>query len=179
MKNIKNYDSFNSNVNESSFENKTFNVCLAFFKEKNIPGDHAGFQDDVIALIDELHLSPLEGSENDKEMLILEALSDLSMFKGPNSSAELRKIEEDFDIDEAIISEFAKRSKSLKDFKFLVHEKLVEDNFPLLMKNFIARDGEEDTTMEEILEDPSWMEVYGCEFEINKPPRTNIHGYRA
>ena len=172
MKNIKNYDSFNSNVNESSSENKTFNVCLAFFREKKIPGD-------VIALIDELHLPPLEGSENDKEMIILETLSDLSMFKGPDFSAELRKIEKDFNIDEATINEFAKRSKSLKDFKFLVHEKLVKDNFPMLIKNFIARDGEKDTTMEEILQDPSWMSVYGCEFEINKPASTNIHGYRA
>jgi hypothetical protein len=185
MKNIKHYDSFNSNVNESSFENKTFNVCLRFFREED--------RDPYIIFERELDLPTLEGREEDRDMLILGALSDSSMLEeGPNASADLRKIEEDFGISKATIIEFAKNSKSLEDFEFFVHEKLVRDNFPMLIKNFIARDGEEDTTIEEILDDNSWMSVYGCEFDIigllprigNKKTPTfhgglsTTHGYR-
>jgi hypothetical protein len=110
----------------------------------------------------DLKLRLLEETDKDKEITILEALSDLA------ENNELKEIEEKVNLDEATISKLAKKSKSLKEFRLRVHKKLVKNNIHSLRRYYEGRDGEPDITVKEVLECGAWWDIYGCKFEIEE-----------
>lgn len=133
-------------------QEKVFNVTVKFTVE-------TGYYETKSV---DLKLRLLEETDKDKEITILEALSDLA------ENNELKEIEEKVNLDEATISKLAKKSKSLKEFRLLVHKKLVKNNIHSLRRYYVGRDGEPDITVKEVLECGAWWDIYGCKFEIEE-----------
>jgi len=114
----------------------------------------------------DLELPTLKGTDETKEKIILKALSDLSVFDEYDYSPELKELGEKVNLDEATISKFAKKSKSLEEFRLLVHKSLVKNNIHSLRRYYVGRGGESGITVKEVLECGDWMDMYGCEFVI-------------
>ena len=144
------YNQLNLNIMKN--QEKVFNVTVKFTVE-------TGYYETKSV---DLKLRLLEETDKDKEITILEALSDLA------ENNELKEIEEKVNLDEATISKLAKKSKSLKEFRLLVHKKLVKNNIHSLRRYYVGRDGEPDITVKEVLEDGAWWDIYGCKFEIEE-----------
>ena len=137
---------------------KAFNVTITFTLE-------TGYYETESV---DLELPPLKGTDETKEKIILKALSDLSVFVEYDYSPELEELGEKVNLDEATISKFAKKSKSLKEFRLLIHKSLVKNNIHSLRKYYEGRDGEPGITVKEVLECGDWMDMYGCEFVIEE-----------
>jgi hypothetical protein len=78
----------------------------------------------------------------------------------------LEELVDKINLNEATISKLAKKSKSLKEFRLLVHKELVKNNIHSLREYYEGRDGEPGITVKEVLECGDWMDVYGCKFDI-------------
>ena len=135
-------------------EKKTFDVTITFKRETDYY---------VVEGVD-LVLPTLEGTDDTKEKIILEALSNLSV----TNIEELEELEEKVNLDEATISKLAKKSKSLKEFSLLVHKSLVKNNIHSLRSYYMGRDGEPGITIKEVLECGAWIDMYGCTFDIDE-----------
>jgi len=135
-------------------EKKTFDVTITFKRETDYY---------VVKGVD-LVLPTLEGTDDTKEKIILEALSNLSV----TNIEELEELEEKVNLDEATISKLAKKSKSLKEFSLLVHKSLVKNNIHSLRSYYMGRDGEPGITIKEVLECGAWIDMYGCTFDIDE-----------
>ena len=135
-------------------EKKTFDVTITFKRETDYY---------VVKGVD-LVLPTLEGTDDTKEKIILEALSNLSV----TNIEELEELEEKVNLDEATISKLAKKSKSLKEFSLLVHKSLVKNNIHSLRSYYMGRDGEPGITIKEVLECGDWIDMYGCTFDIDE-----------
>ena len=133
-------------------QEKVFNVTVKFTVE-------TGYYETKSV---DLKLRLLEETDKDKEITILEALSDLA------ENNELKEIEEKIGLSEEAISKLAKKSKSLKKFRLLVHKKLVKNNIHSLRRYYEGRDGEPDITVKEVLECGAWCDDWGCKFEIEE-----------
>ena len=130
---------------------KKFNVTITFKRETDY------YLVDTVDLV----LPTLEGTDENKEKIILEALSNLS-------SMNLEDLEEKINLDEATISKLSKKSESLKEFSFLVHKELVQNNMYSLAEFYEGRDGDPGITAEEVLESGDFENLYGCEFSIEE-----------
>ena len=130
---------------------KKFNVTITFKRETDY------YLVDTVDLV----LPTLEGTDDNKEKIILESLSNLS-------SINLEELEEKINLDEATISKLSKKSESLKEFSLLVHKELVGNNMHSLVEFYEGRDGDPGITMEEVLESGDFENLYGCEFSIEE-----------
>ena len=137
---------------------KEFNVMVKFTRETGY------YETESVDLV----LPPLKGTDKTKEKIILKALSDLSVFDEYDYSTDLEELVEKVNLDEATISKFAKKSKSLEEFRLLVHKELVKNNIHSLREYYEGRDGEPGITVKEVLECGDWMDMYGCEFDIEE-----------
>jgi hypothetical protein len=139
-------------------EEKAFNVTITFTLETGC------YENKSV----DLELPLFKGTDETKEKIILKALSDLSVFDEYDYSPELEELGEKVNLDEATISKFAKKSKSLKEFRLLVHKSLVKNNIHSLRRYYEGRDGERGITVKEVLECGDWMDMYGCKFVIEE-----------
>ena len=138
-------------------EEKTFKATITFTLETG------PYENESV----DLELPTLKGTDETKEKIILKALSDLSVFDD-DYSQDLKELDEKVNLDEATISKFAKKSKSLEEFRLLVHKELVKNNIHSLREYYEGRDGEPGITVKEVLECGDWMDMYGCEFDIEE-----------
>ena len=143
-------------------EKKTFDVTITFKRETDCY---------VVKGVD-LVLPTLEGTDETKEKIILKALSNLSVFEEYDFPEELevRYNNRSFslNLDEATISKLAKKSKSLEEFSWFVHKELVKINIDSLRRYYEKRDGEPGITIKEVLSSSCWMDLWGCEFNIEE-----------
>jgi len=131
---------------------KEFNVIVTFTLE-------TGYYETESV---DLELPTLKGTDETKEKIILKALSSLGLL----NALLLEELVDKINLNEATISKLAKKSKSLKEFRLLVHKELVKNNIHSLREYYEGRDGEPGITVKEVLECGDWMDVYGCKFDI-------------
>ena len=133
---------------------KEFNVIVKFTRE-------TGYYETESV---DLELPTLKGTDETKEKIILKALSSLGLL----NALSLEELVDKINLNEATISKLAKKSKSLEEFSLLVHKELVKANIHSLRRYYVGRDGEPGITVKEVLECGDWMDMYGCEFDIEE-----------
>jgi hypothetical protein len=100
-----------------SKKQKIFNVTLGFGTHR-----YEDYEEEDYMYLNKITLSPIIGSEKNKEELILKAISDLAAH-GYKYEILIKDSYKDFDLDEKTIKDIgekAKKAKSLREFRLLI-----------------------------------------------------------